>query len=131
MTDANKRPSVAELLQEAQKVHVPQQVLELTATQAAGLFDEGVPAEVVDELERELEVGPDGWGVGVERRWRLEIVPGVRVIVDPGADPAGVLASLERIAQELRANPGLFDADWSKPLQRRPALRVVKGPGQK
>ena len=125
--DPNHPPTQEQVLTELRRVHIPQASVTVTATHAAGLFDDDTPAEVVDDLERELEVGPDGWGLHVEREWRLELVPGVKVVVAAGADPARVLEQLDRIRAELAANPGMLSADWRKPLQKRPALRVVKG----
>ena len=135
MADTTRKPTVAELLEETRRtVFQPDKVVRLTAVQVGGLFDsvpEGTPeGEVAADAMAELAPDRDGWSVDADRRWTTEAVPGVALLVRPGKSLEHVLAQLDRIRAELVANPGLLEEDWNRPLQRRPALRVVRGRGQ-
>lgn len=131
MNDPTRKPTVAELLEETRRtVFQPDPVVKLTAVQVAGMFDavpEGTPeAEVAEDALAELAPDREGWSVDAARQWTTEAVPGIALLVSPGKTLEHVLAQLDRIRAELVANPGLLEADWTKPLQRRPALRLVR-----
>jgi len=130
MTD-HKRPTVDELLEQLrERIVQPSQQVEITASPMGNAFGASVPAEVVEELLADSKTGADGWAVAAKRRWCLEPVAGVTVYAQAGLSLEEALAQLDRVRAELVANPGLLDRDWSKPQQRRPSLRVVKGAGQ-
>jgi hypothetical protein len=130
MSSDAKRPTQAEVLEQLRgEVFQPQPVLELTALQVAGLFDE-LPAEAGEDVLAELEPDREGWSVAARRRWKLEIVPGVKVLLQPGYDLALALAELDRIRAELAARPELLNPDWQRPIVKRPVLRVVKARGE-
>ena len=126
MANGVRRPEVAELLASIrERVFQPQSVVDVSAVQTAGMFD-SLPEDVAASVDLELAPDRDGWSVDAERRWTVETGFGVHVTIPAGYDLERALAQLDRIRAELVANPGLLSNDWSEPIKRRPALRVVK-----
>jgi hypothetical protein len=127
MRDAD-RPAQDQVLERLRRtVHQP--LLELSAVRMAGAFDESVPVDVASDLLAETTPDRKGWSVDAERAWKLEALPGVLVLVVPGRSLEETLAQLDRVRAELVARPELLDPDWSRPLQRKPQLRLVKPSG--